>query len=62
MPRVKQLFCGSLHEMRVRQSLQQPYIPRTGMQILWKELEFKDCGAIPGRGLLLSLERRIEGI
>ena len=26
------------------------------------ELEFRDCGAIPGRGLLLTAERWIEGI
>ena len=26
----------------------------------WK-LEFRDCGAIPGQGLLLTVERRIEG-
>ena len=25
------------------------------------ELEFRDCGAIPGRGLLLTVERQIEG-
>ena len=25
------------------------------------ELEFRDCGAIPGQGLLLTVERRIEG-
>ena len=26
------------------------------------ELEFRDCGAIPGRGLLLTAERRTEGV
>ena len=26
------------------------------------ELEFRDCGAIPGQGLLLTAERQIEGI
>ena len=26
------------------------------------ELEFRDCGAIPGWGLLLTMERRIEGM
>ena len=26
------------------------------------ELEFKDCGAIPGRGLLLTVERGIQGM
>ena len=34
--RVKQLICGSLNGMRIRQSLLQPYIPWTGMQVLWK--------------------------
>ena len=33
--RVKQLICGSLNGMRIRQSLQ-PYLPKTGMQIPWK--------------------------
>ena len=33
--RVKQLICGSLNGMRIRQS-SQPYIPKTGMQIPWK--------------------------
>ena len=32
--RVKQLICGSLNGMRIRQSLLQPYIPWTGMQVL----------------------------
>ena len=45
-PGVKQLICGSLNGMRVRQSLPQPYIPWTGMQpprrcSSW-ELEFRD--------------------
>ena len=31
--RVKQLICGSLNGMRIRQSLLMPYIPRTGTQI-----------------------------
>ena len=34
--RVKQLICGSLNGMRIRQSLPQPYIPQTGMQVPWK--------------------------
>ena len=33
--RVKQLICGSLNGIRIRQSLQ-PYLPKTGMQIPWK--------------------------
>ena len=43
--RVKQLICGSLSGMRIRQSLLQPYIPWTRMRVPWKaqlgwELEF----------------------
>ena len=34
--RVTQVICGSLTGMRIRQSLSQPYIPWTGMQISWK--------------------------
>ena len=34
--RVKQLIWGSLNRMRIRQSLPQPYIPQTGMQVSWK--------------------------
>ena len=34
--RVKQLICGSLNGMRIRQSLLQPYIPQTGMLVPWK--------------------------
>ena len=34
--RVKQLICGSLNGMRIRQFLLQPYIPRTGMRVPWK--------------------------
>ena len=30
--RVKQLICGSLNGMRIRQSMPQPYIPRTQTQ------------------------------
>ena len=32
-----------------------------GMCSGW-ELEFRDCGAIPGRGLLLTAERQIKGM
>ena len=64
--RVKQLICGSLNGMRIRQSLPQPYIPQTGAQAPWRaqqlELEFRDSGAIPGQGLLLTAERQTEGI
>ena len=34
--RVKQLICGSLNGMRIRQSLPQTYIPQTGTQVPWK--------------------------
>ena len=34
--RVKQLICGSLNGMRIRQSLPQPYIPCTGTPVCWK--------------------------
>ena len=34
--RVKQLICGSLNVMRIRQSLPQPYIPGTGVLVPWK--------------------------
>ena len=50
---VKQLICGSLNGMRIRQTLSQP----SG----W-ELEFRDSGAIPGQGLLLTAERQIGGM
>ena len=34
--RVRQLICGSLNEMRIIQSLPQPYIPQRGTQVRWK--------------------------
>ena len=33
--RVKQLICGSLNRMRIRQSLPQPYTPQAGMKVPW---------------------------
>ena len=50
--------------MRIRQSLLQPYIPQTGTEVPWKaqRLEFRDGGAIPGQGLLLTVERQTEGM
>ena len=62
--RVKQLLCGSLNGMRIRQSLTQPYMcgqehGSPGRDSGW-ELEFRDCGAIPGQGPLLTAERQIE--
>ena len=34
--RVKQMICGSLNRVRIRQSLLQPYIPWTGTRVPWK--------------------------
>ena len=34
--RVKQLICGSLNGMSIRQSLMQPHIPWTGTLVSWK--------------------------
>ena len=34
--RVKQLICGSINGMRIRQYLLQPYTPQTGTQVPWK--------------------------
>ena len=34
--KVKQLICGSLNGMRIRQSLPKPYICRAGMWVSWK--------------------------
>ena len=45
--RVKQVICGSLKGTRIRQSLLQPCVPQTGMQVPGRcsgwELEFRDC-------------------
>ena len=64
--RVKQLISGSLNGMRIRRSLLQPYIPQRGMQVTRRhsdwELEFRDCGAIPGQGLLLTGETDRGGV
>ena len=64
--RVKQLICGNLNRMRIIQSLLQPYILQRGTLVHWRhsswELEFRDCGAIPGRGLLFIAEKRTEGM
>ena len=40
--RVKQLICGSLNGMRIRQSLLQPYIPWMGTQVPWKVQQLGD--------------------
>ena len=34
--RVRQVICGGLNGMRIKQSLQQPYISQTGTQVPWK--------------------------
>ena len=52
--------------MRIRQSLLQPYtllqeFGSPGRCSSW-ELEFRDCGAIPGQRLLLIVERWIKGM
>ena len=57
--RVKQLICGSLNGMRIRQSLPQPYKPQIAQ---WLGGEFRDCRAIPRQGLLLTVERWSEGM
>ena len=54
--------------MRIRQSLLQPYhtCPRQGSKspgrCSYRELEFRDCGAIPGQGPLVTAERQTEGM
>ena len=64
--RVKELICGSLNAVGIRQSLPQTYTPGTGHRSPGRhrgwELEFRDRGAIPGRGLLLTAERWMEGM
>ena len=60
--RGRQLTCGSLNGMRVRQSLPQPHIAQRGTSgrcSFW-ELGFRDCGATPGRGLQLTAERQVQ--
>ena len=64
--RVKQLMCGSLMEWESDSpcsshtyARQEHRSPARGSS--W-ELEFRDCGAIPVQGLLLTVERWIEGM
>ena len=33
---MKQLICGSINGMRIRQYLPQPYIPQAGTLVFWK--------------------------
>ena len=62
--RVKQLTCGSPNGMRVRQSLPQPQLPRTGMWVPYKAQQLgagdRDGSAIPGGGLLLTAKTQWE--
>ena len=65
--RVKQLICGRLNGMRIRQSLPQPChtYPRQGHKSPRRhsdwELEFRDCGAIPGQGFCWLQRDRSRG-
>ena len=62
----KQLICGSLNGMRIRQSLLQPYVPDRDIDPLkgtaagsWSLgiVEQSQC-----EGLLLTVERQIKGM
>ena len=63
--KVKQLICGSLKGMRISPCRSHTYPGQEcrslGRCSVW-ELEFRDCGAIPVRALLLTAERQIEGM
>ena len=53
--------------MRIMQTiLAAAILPQTGTQVSEKakgwELEWMDCGAIPGQGLLLTVGRGPEGL
>ena len=60
---VKQLICGSLNGVRISPRQSHTY-PGQGCKFLGRhsglELEFRDCGAIPGQGLLFTVERWME--
>ena len=62
--RVKQLICGSLNGMRISPCHSHTY-PRQGSRSPRRcshwELEFRDCGATPGQGLLLTVEETDRG-
>ena len=59
--KVKEMICGSLNGMRIRQSLPQPYIPQTGIKVqrlgagvwgVWSDPRARaavDCGGTDGR-------------
>ena len=61
---VKQLIYGSLNGMRIRVLAAAIHTPGRNAGLLEKaacwELDLRNCGAITGRGLLLTAERRIE--
>ena len=57
--RVKQLVCGSVNEWESDSPCHNYTSPRLCSS--W-ELEFKDCGAIPRQGLLLTAEWQMEGM
>ena len=63
---VKPLISGSLNGVRIRQSLRSHTYPRQGRRSPGRhshwDLEFRDCGAIPGRELLMTAERQMEGM
>ena len=64
--RVNQLICSNLNGMRIKTVLATAIHTRDrdtgpGRCSSW-ELEFRDSGAIPGRGLLLTVERWMEGM
>ena len=61
---IKQLICDSLKEMRIRHPYDRHTYPGQGRRSprrcsSW-ELEHRDCGTIPGRGLLLTAWRWTE--
>ena len=62
---LKQLTCGRLNEWEL-DSPCRSHTPWTGHRSAGRrsgwELAFRDCGAIPGRGRLLTVERRIQGV
>ena len=64
---MKQLICGSLNLMRIIYTHCRSHTyPGQGCRFprrrsSW-ELEFRDCGAIPGPGLLLIVEGQIKGM
>ena len=64
--RLKQLICGSLNGRRITSPRRNHTYPRQGCRSpvrcsSW-ELQFRDCGAIPGQGLPLTAEIQIEGM